>query len=91
MRHFHLLRNRDFCPVVNIDRLWSMLPEGTLDQVKDSKDGKAPVVDVTNAGFFKVLGKGRLPQVPIIVRAKNFTKLAEKKIKAAGGACLVAP
>lgn len=40
-------------------------------------------------GFFKVLGKGHLPQVPIIVRAKEFSKLAEQKIRAAGGACLV--
>lgn len=40
-------------------------------------------------GFFKVLGKGKLPQVPIIVRAKVFSKLAEHKIRAAGGACLL--
>jgi ribosomal protein L15 len=25
-------------------------------------------------GFFKVLGKGRLPDVPIIVKAKYFSK-----------------
>ncbi|CAM9376876.1 unnamed protein product [Discosporangium mesarthrocarpum] len=90
MRHFHLLKNREHCPVVNLDKIWSLLPEGTLEQAKAGADGKAPVVDVTNKGFFKVLGKGRLPQVPIIVRAKNFTKLAERKIKAAGGVCLIA-
>ena len=38
-------------------------------------------------GFFKVLGKGRLPSVPVIVRAKFFSKSAEKKIVEAGGAC----
>ena len=35
------------------------------------------------------MGKGDLPSVPVIVKAKFFTKLAEKKIKAAGGACLL--
>lgn len=40
-------------------------------------------------GYFKVLGKGKLPAVPIIVKAKTFSKLAEHKIRAAGGACLL--
>ena len=38
-------------------------------------------------GIFKVLGKGDLPKQPLIVKAKEFSKLAEKKIKAVGGAC----
>ena len=40
-------------------------------------------------GYFKVLGKGVLPSQPVIVKAKFFTKLAEDKIKAAGGACVL--
>jgi ribosomal protein L15 len=40
-------------------------------------------------GIFKVLGKGRLPSAPVIVKAKFFSKLAEKKIKEAGGACIL--
>lgn len=40
-------------------------------------------------GIFKVLGKGRLPAIPVIVKAKFFSKLAEKKIKEAGGACVL--
>jgi large subunit ribosomal protein L27Ae len=48
--------------------------------------GKALVVDVTKYGYFKVLGKGELPAVPMLVKAKFFSKLAEKKIKDAGGA-----
>ena len=41
-------------------------------------------------GYFKLLGKGQLPQQPVVVRAKFVSKLAEKKIKevgAAGCAC----
>jgi ribosomal protein L15 len=40
-------------------------------------------------GYFKVLGKGVLPKQPVIVKAKNFSKEAEDKIKAVGGACVL--
>ena len=46
----------------------------------------APVVNVTDFGYFKVLGKGQLPAQPIVVKAKFISKLAEKKIKEVGGA-----
>jgi len=36
-----------------------------------------------------VLGKGSAPEKPIVVKAKFFSKLAEKKIKDAGGACML--
>ena len=45
----------------------------------------APVIDTLAAGYGKVLGKGRLPNVPVIVKARFVSALAEKKIKAAGG------
>jgi large subunit ribosomal protein L27Ae len=35
----------------------------------------------------QVLGKGELPSLPLLVKAKYFSKLAESKIKEAGGAC----
>lgn len=41
----------------------------------------APVIDITKHGYFKLLGKGQLPQQPVVVRAKFVSKLAEKKIK----------
>lgn len=34
----------------------------------------------------QVLGKGELPSLPLLVKAKYFSKLAESKIKEAGGA-----
>lgn len=66
---------------------------------KASTAAKAVVIDVTknvshkllnnnlSQGFFKVLGSGALPATPCIVRAKEFSKLAEKRILAAGGVC----
>ena len=40
-------------------------------------------------GIFKVLGKGELPAQPLCVKAKYFSKDAEKKIKAVGGCCVL--
>jgi len=40
-------------------------------------------------GFYKVLGKGRLPKQPVIVKAKFFSHSAEEKIKKVGGACVL--
>lgn len=40
-------------------------------------------------GYYKLLGKGRLPKQPVIVKAKFFSKLAEDKIKAVGGVCVL--
>ena len=58
------------------------------ERLKAAKDtSKAPVIDVTKQGYFKVLGKGRMPAQPVVVKAKFFSKLAEKKIKENGGAC----
>mmetsp|Transcript_15218 Transcript_15218/g.22888 ORF Transcript_15218/g.22888 Transcript_15218/m.22888 type:complete len:149 (-) Transcript_15218:61-507(-) len=89
MRRFHYKGNPDFCRGINIDRLWSMMPEGVYEQAKASTSNTAPIIDVTKLGYFKVLGKGALPSIPIVVKAKYFTKEAEKKIKNAGGACLL--
>ena len=49
------------------------------------KSGTAPVIDLLSLGYSKVLGKGRLPEVPIVVKARYFSKEAERKIKEAGG------
>ena len=46
---------------------------------------------VTFQGYYKVLGKGHLPKQPVIVKAKFFSKGAEERIKAAGGACVLVP
>ena len=73
MRTFHRKRNLDFTPTVNVDRLWSFIPEDVQSQVKGSSES-APLIDVTKLGYFKVLGKGHLPDTPIVVKAKYFSK-----------------
>ena len=90
MRSFHKKGNLSFCPSINIDRLWSMVPEEMYEAAKEGKNGDmAPVIDVTKLGYFKVLGKGRLPKIPLIVKAKFVSALAESKIKKAGGAVVL--
>ena len=37
----------------------------------------------------QVLGKGALPKQPVIVKARFFSRKAEEKIKAVGGACIL--
>ena len=64
------------------------MSETTRTQYANNKD-KVPVIDVLKAGYFKVLGKGRLPNQPVVVKAKFFSKTAERRIKAVGGACVL--
>ena len=88
MRHFHMLRNHQHCPSVNVDKLWTLVSEQTRVNYADSKD-KVPVIDCLAAGYSKVLAKGRLPEQPVIVKARFFSKRAEEKIKAVGGQCVL--
>ena len=46
MRHFHLTKNRYYCPTVNLDNLWSLVSDKTREVYKERKDGKVPVIDV---------------------------------------------
>merc|ERR1719297_399521 len=88
MRHFHLNKNSKVIPTINVERLWSLVSEQTRINYKENTE-KAPVIDVVKAGYMKVTGKGRLPQQPVIVKARYFTKDAEVKIKEAGGVCIL--
>lgn len=88
MRFFHLKRNKLHSPSINLDKIWTLVTDTSRKLYAQNKD-RIPVIDVTKAGFFKVLGKGFLPTQPVVVKAKFFSKVAERKIKAVGGACLL--
>ena len=87
MRHYHLKKNAAFCPSINLDKVWSLVSEETRQNAADNKEGLVPVIDVTKAGYFKVLGKGLLPKQPVIIKAKFFSRNAELKVKNVGGVC----
>lgn len=91
MRNFHVKKNtlRYYTPTVNVEKLWQLLGTQTRENYAKAKGGKAPVIDVVKHGFFKVLGGGDLPKQPVIVKARFFSKEAERKIKEVGGACVL--
>ena len=82
MRHFHLTRNQYHCETINIDKIWSLIG---IEKAVKSSDGKVPVIDALKYGYTKVLGKGRLPDVPFILKSRFVSKQAEEKIVKAGG------
>jgi hypothetical protein len=60
MRYFHLQRNHFWKPVVNLDKLWSLVPAESRDKYLNKQAGDvAPVIDLLSLGYSKVLGKGR--------------------------------
>jgi large subunit ribosomal protein L27Ae len=86
MRHFHLKKNSYYQPKVNVDKLWALAgAEALKNAPAQAKSGKALLLDITQHGVFKVLGKGRMPDIPIIVKARSVSKLAERKITEKGG------
>lgn len=91
MRYFHKTKQQFHCPTVNVDRLWTLVSERLREQYAsaDAAKDKVPVIDVSKFGFYKVLGNGPLPAQPVIVKAKFFSKKAERKIKAVGGVAVL--
>uniref|UniRef100_A0A2P2HVM1 Large ribosomal subunit protein uL15 n=1 Tax=Hirondellea gigas TaxID=1518452 RepID=A0A2P2HVM1_9CRUS len=99
MRNYHQRARHFYMPTINIDKIWALVSEDTRNSYKKSYDAaktdaekakvKAPVFNLTKAGFFKVLGKGVLPKQPVIIKAKYFSLKAERKIKSVGGVCIL--
>ncbi|KAH9890811.1 ribosomal protein L18e/L15P [Xylariomycetidae sp. FL2044] len=86
MRFFHWQRDHFWKPIINLDKLWTLVPAETREAyLSGSKKDTVPVIDLLPLGYAKVLGKGRLPQIPVVVRARWVSALAEKKITEAGG------
>merc|ERR1711976_308987 len=60
MRHFHLLKNRTFCPAINIDKLFNVAGEGVYEAAKNGA-GKAPVIDLVSKDTSSFLVIDRSP------------------------------
>ncbi|GLB42262.1 putative ribosomal proteins 50S-L15, 50S-L18e, 60S-L27A [Lyophyllum shimeji] len=84
MRHFHLLKNHYWCPIINVDKLWSLVPREEKEGLTENSE-VVPVIDTLRHGYSKVLGNGNLPKLPFIVKARFVSEKAERKIKEAGG------
>jgi len=58
MRRFHLTRNLQWCPIINVDKLWTLVPaEEKKGLTEDSE--VVPVIDILRHGYAKVLGNGQ--------------------------------
>jgi len=85
MRHFHLNSAQKFDNVINLDKLWSLVPVEQREKALSKKSDTVPLIDLRALGYTKLLGKGRLPEAAFVVRTRLITELAEKKITKAGG------
>lgn len=58
MRRFHLTRNLQWRPIINVDKLWTLVPaEEKKGLTEDSE--VVPVIDILRHGYAKVLGNGQ--------------------------------
>ncbi|KAF8284240.1 putative 60S ribosomal protein L27A/L29 [Trypanosoma cruzi] len=86
MNHYHLKKNPLWKPTINLNNLAKLIAK---DEVLKAKKGETlPVVDLLANGYSKLLGNGHL-QTPCIVKARWVSKLADKKIRKAGGAVVL--
>jgi len=79
-----LTRNQYWRPTINVDKLWSLVPEEEKKDLKENSEN-VPVINILAHGYAKLLGNGKLPKLPFIVKARYVSRRAEEKIKEAGG------
>ena len=67
MRQFHVTKNQYHCPIVNVDKLWSLVSEEARSTAAANPKGPVPVIDVLahvrafwslSLGIFKSARKG---------------------------------
>ena len=80
IRVFRLHKNREFSESINLDKLWNLLSEEARNKFLTDKS-KAAVIDVTKGGYTKVLGRGRLPNVPVVIKAKFLVRRQNEELE----------
>lgn len=85
MDHYHIKKNALWKPTINLNNLTRLISK---DVLQASKGEALPVVDLQSKGYAKLLGNGHI-QTPCIVKARYVSKLADKKIRKAGGAVVL--
>jgi len=58
MRHYHLTRNVQWRPIINVDKLWTLVPEEEKQGLTEESE-IVPVIDTLHHGYGKVLGNGQ--------------------------------
>ena len=57
MRHFHYTKNAHWSPIINVDKLWTLVPAAQKEGLTESSE-VVPVLNVLEHGYSKVLGNG---------------------------------
>merc|ERR1712008_618575 len=89
MRNFHVHANtpNQYCPSINLDKLGPLFPNkpelNTRRTIRKHLSLTSAVL-VTSKSSVEVCCKQ-----PVIVKARFFSRIAEEKIKAVGGACIL--
>ena len=88
MRHFHKLKNHYHCPIINLDKLWTLV--GEEKRVECAKDKSKGARDRPHRPrHLQAPRQGSAPEQPVVVKCRYISKLAEKKIKEVGGAAIL--
>ena len=58
MRHYHLTRNAHWTTIINVDKLWTLVPAAEKESLTESSD-VVPVIDILQHGYGKILGNGQ--------------------------------
>lgn len=86
VRAMHYQKSRYYWKEMNTNWLWNLIPQE--DFIKYTTGDIAPVVDVTQYGYSKVVGETILER-PIVVKARSFSQEAEEAIVKQGGQCIL--
>lgn len=54
MRYFHKTKQQFHCPIVNLDKLMSLVPEDIRVKYSKPQQGKVPVIDTLAAVSFTI-------------------------------------
>ena len=69
-------RNQYWCPTINVDKLWTLVTEEEKKGLTKNSE-VVPVIDTLKHVYRKVLGNGQLPKIPLIVKARFVSQIAE--------------
>lgn len=62
MRNYHQRKNKEFCPVLNLDKLWTLVSEQARLKYANATDGKVPVINIVKAvSITEIFGGSILP------------------------------
>ena len=89
MRYFRKTKQKNYCPIINIDKAYSLVSQANAMNQANLKNLK--LISSNDFNAFKILGKGKIPKMQLVVKAKFFSKKAVKKITQSGGNCVTIP